>query len=171
MKKKSVVLKILILVFTLLSFAGTMLLISNFNQITNIIAPIALGIGLAGLIVSLVLYGNEVAKFEMRKQALREEELVRMEEQECNRLQNLGQLIEKTKILSTSTVKDKNDAMKRGIIGALLIGTPGAVIGTGTSSYIKATTFLVVYKNGKKEAIEVVNGTKIYNLYIQHLEV
>lgn len=79
--------------------------------------------------------------------------------------------IVKTKILSTSIVKDKKNAMIRGIVGALLIGTSGAIIGTSSAKNISTTTFLIIYKNGSRETIEVVNETRIYDFYIQYLEV
>ena len=173
MQRKLILFKILIMVSVIFAFIGAILLVNatTFGKIAKTIGTIAFGIGLVGSIVSICFYKSEESKNEVKQQVQREDELAQREKREQMKLQNLGEIIEKTKILSTSTVKDKSDAMKRGIIGALLIGTSGAVIGTATSGHIKTTTFLVVYKNGKKEAIEVVNGTPIYDLYLQALEV
>ena len=168
MQRKLTLLELLIMVSVIFTFAGGILFAIEFGKIAKTLGAIAFAIGLVGLIVSICFYKREESKDEAKQQ---EDELALTKERERIILQNLSGIIEKTKILSTSTVEDKNDAMKRGIIGALLIGTPGAVIGTATSGYIKTTTFLVFYKNGKKEAVEVVNGTEFYNFYVQYLEI
>ncbi len=79
--------------------------------------------------------------------------------------------IEKTKIVGTSVVKDKDDIIARGIIGDFIGGDSGAIVGAATAKDIKTTSFLILYKSGTKEIKEVINDSVPYNEYVKYLEI
>lgn len=130
-------------------------------------------IGISGAIFSTigcVLYRAFSPK--LRREREEQERIIR-ERNEAARRKEEEKLanIRKTLILSHATLTDKDNAMTRGIVGMALVGTAGAVIGTSTAKERQTTTFLVVYNDESRETREVENGSELYNIYVQYLEV
>lgn len=130
-------------------------------------------IGISGAIFSTigcVLYRAFSPK--LRREREEQERIIR-ERNEAARRKEEEKLanIRKTLILSHATLTDKDNAMTRGIVGMALVGTAGAVIGTSTAKERQTTTFLVVYNDASRETREVENGSELYNIYVQYLEV
>lgn len=135
--------------------------------------PSVVIIGILGALLSTigcVLYRAFSPK--LRKEREEQERIIR-ERNEAERRKEEEKLanIRKTVILSHATLTDKDNAMTRGIVGMALVGTAGAVIGTSTAKERQTTTFLVVYNDESRETREVENGSELYNIYVQYLEV
>ncbi len=79
-------------------------------------------------------------------------------------------VILKTKIIDayekTSTVSET----VRGTVGILMAGLVGGLIGASTAKSKRSTTFLIIYKDGTKQARTVPNGSLEYQQYIKYLE-
>lgn len=129
-------------------------------------------IGILGALLSIgcVLYRAFSPKLRKEKN---EQKRIIQEQNEAERRKEEEKLanIRKTIILSHATLTDKDNAVARGIVGMALIGTAGAVIGTSTAKERQTTTFLIVYNDNTRETREVENGSELYNIYIQYLEV
>ena len=141
---------------------------------------ILLGIGFGGLFFTALIQGiflnyTQTGKEYLRRKKEKEEKQERIiqERNEAERRKEEEKLanIRKTVILSHATLTDKDNAMKRGIVGMALVGTAGAVIGTSTAKERQTTTFLIVYNDNTRETREVENGSELYNIYVQHLDV
>ena len=166
--------KVLYVVFGILTFAG--LICASFLAQWYII----LGVGLGGLIFISIIHGvflhhttqGKAYLCKKQEQQEKQERIIR-ERNEAERRKEEKKLtnIRKTLILSHATLTDKDNAMKRGIVGMALVGTAGAVIGTSTAKERQTTTFLVVYNDESRETREVENGSELYNIYVQYLEV
>ena len=134
---------------------------------------LAIIIGILGVLLSTIGCGLYRA-FSPKLQRVREEhERIIREKNEAERRKEEEKLanIRKTVILSHATLTDKDNAMTRGIVGMALVGTAGAIIGTSTAKKRQTTTFLVVYNDESRETREVENGSELYNIYVQYLEV
>ena len=79
--------------------------------------------------------------------------------------------IKKTVIVETHTSKDTNDAMNRGVVGALLFGATGAIVGTATAEEKSFTTFLIIFDDNTRTTQSVENGSTLYKHYIKFLDV
>lgn len=88
----------------------------------------------------------------------------------------------KTKIIDTShTVTQESkvrtgSALGRAIVGDWVAGPVGAIVGSATAkekvtTHEKhTTTFMVYYKDGQRQHQTVNNGTALYNLYMEKLD-
>lgn len=130
-------------------------------------------LGLAGAIMSIILFILYYKFSPKLKKERDEQKRMKQEQDETARRKEEEKLanIRKTVILSHATLTDKDNAMTRGIVGMALIGTPGAIIGTSTAKERQTTTFLIVYNDNTRETREVENGSELYNIYVQYLEV
>ena len=79
-------------------------------------------------------------------------------------------IIVKTKIIDTHAKTSAASATVRGAVGGAVAGPVGAIVGASTAKENRSTTFLVVYKNGKKVTRTVPNNSLEYQKYIAHLE-
>lgn len=132
--------------------------------IVAIIGGAGLGLDLIAYLVYCMFSSSKVEeREEIRRESMERQEKER--EAELWKLQN----IKKTIIVSTTAKKD--NAVTRGVVGGLLFGVAGAVVGATTGHEKVYTTFLVIYTDGSRESVEVENGSKLYDLYLQHLEV
>ena len=133
------------------------------------------GLILTGIALCVYIYfspANKEKRLERKRIKLEQERIEneRIENEKRKELEKLSN-IRKTVILSHATLIDKDNAMTRGIVGMALIGTPGAILGTSTAKERQTTTFLIVYNDNTRETREVENGSELYNIYIQYLEV
>lgn len=156
------IITIILAVFLFLSF---ILFVSNFNDGALILFCISMGGFFVELVVYCLFYFLSTSLKQERENIKRQEEQQRQTE-----LEKLNH-IKKTVILSHATLTDNKDGMKRGIVGMALVGTAGAVIGTSTAKERQTTTFLVVYNDESRETREVENGSELYNIYVQYLDV
>lgn len=124
------------------------------------------------ILAFLVVFAIIFAIYKAMKEADQpDEEEEQIEEKKFLELTERKNLIEKTKIINTNTVKNSKEAFNRGVTGAVLFGVTGAIIGSSSAKHISTTTFLIIYKDGHRETDEVVNGSRFYEFYIQFLEV
>lgn len=123
------------------------------------------------ILAFLVVFAIIFAIYKAKKEANQPDEEELIEDKKFLELTERKNLIEKTKIINTSTVKNSNEAFNRGVTGAVLFGVTGAIIGSNSAKHISTTTFLIIYKDGHRETDEVVNGSRFYEFYIQFLEV
>lgn len=166
--------RVLYLIFGIVCFVGIICISLTENWY------IPLGIGFGGLVFTALIQGiflnyTQTGKEYLRRKKEKEEEQERIirERNEAARRKEEEKLanIRKTLILSHATLTDKDNAMTRGIVGMALVGTAGAVIGTSTAKERQTTTFLLVYNDESRETREVENGSELYNIYVQYLEV
>ena len=123
------------------------------------------------ILAFLVVFAIIFAIYKAMKEADQPDEEEQIEEKKFLELTERKNLIEKTKIINTNTVKNSKEALNRGVTGAVLFGVTGAIIGSSSAKHISTTTFLIIYKDGHRETDEVVNGSRFYEFYIQFLEV
>ena len=123
------------------------------------------------ILAFLVVFAIIFAIYKAMKEADQPDEEEQIEEKKFLELTERKNLIEKTKIINTNTVKNSKEAFNRGVTGAVLFGVTGAIIGSSSAKHISTTTFLIIYKDGHRETDEVVNGSRFYEFYIQFLEV
>lgn len=107
-----------------------------------------------------------------KKNAAREEKMKR-----------LAASIAKTKIIDTShtataTSKAKTgSSVGRAVIGGAIAGPAGAMIGAGTAKRKvtvdehHTTTFMVFYQDGTRNHDTVENGTELYHIYMEKLDI
>lgn len=89
----------------------------------------------------------------------------------------------KTKIIDTShtaTVTSKaktGSSVGRAVIGGAIAGPAGAMIGAGTAKRKvtvdehHTTTFMVFYQDGTRNHDTVENGTELYHIYMEKLDI
>lgn len=80
-------------------------------------------------------------------------------------------VIVKTKIIDTHAKTSAASAAVRGTVGGAVAGPVGAIVGASTAKNKHSTTFLIVYKNGKKETRTVPNTSLEYQKYAKYLDV
>lgn len=79
-------------------------------------------------------------------------------------------VIVKTKIIDTLGKKSASSAAVRGAVGGAVAGGVGAIVGASTAKENRSTTFLILYKNGKRVTRTVPNGSLEYQKYIKYLD-
>lgn len=142
---------------------------------------IAFGVLLGVLLIANIVIGIKYAKITNSIEAYetaQEEERKRIEENLRQQQQATAQDamlrlddIKKTIIVETHTGKDNDNAMTRGVVGALLFGATGAIVGTATAQEKSYTTFLIIYNDDSRTTQTVENGSTLYNHYIKFLDV
>ena len=142
---------------------------------------IVFGIFLGVLIIANIVIGCKYAKITNAIEAYettQEEERKQIEENLRQKQQATAQDtmlrlddIKKTIIVETHTGKDNDNAMTRGVVGALLFGATGAIVGTATAQEKSYTTFLIIYNDDSRTTQTVENGSTLYNHYIKFLDV
>lgn len=80
-------------------------------------------------------------------------------------------VIVKTKIIDASGKTSTASAAMRGTVGNVVAGPVGAIVGASTAKSKRSTTFLIVYKNGKKVTRTVPNNSLEYQKYVKYLDV
>ena len=80
-------------------------------------------------------------------------------------------VIVKTKIIDTLGKKSTSSAAMRGVVGGAVAGGVGAVVGASTAKENRSTTFLILYKNGKRVTKTVPNSSAEYQKYIKYLDI
>lgn len=80
-------------------------------------------------------------------------------------------VIVKTKIVDSYGKTSAASAATRGIIGNAVAGPLGAVVGSSTAKQNRSTTFLIIYKSGRKLTRTVSNSSLEYQKYIKYLDV
>lgn len=79
-------------------------------------------------------------------------------------------VILKTKIIDTYGKTSTVSAATRGAVGNIVAGPVGGIVGASTAKSKRSTTFLIIYKDGTKQARTVPNGSFEYQQYIKYLE-
>lgn len=79
-------------------------------------------------------------------------------------------VIVKTKIIDTLGKKSTSSAAVRGAVGGAVAGGVGAIVGASTAKENRSTTFLILYKNGKRMTRTVPNGSLEYQKYVKYLD-
>lgn len=79
-------------------------------------------------------------------------------------------VIAKTRIIDTHGKKSTASAAMRGTVGSAVAGPVGAIVGASTAKDKRSTTFLIVYKNGKKVTRTVPNNSLEYQKYVKYLD-
>lgn len=79
-------------------------------------------------------------------------------------------IIVKTMIIDTQGKTSTASAAARGAVGHIVAGPVGGIVGASTAKGKRSTTFLIVYKNGKKLTRTVPNGSLEYQKYIKYLD-
>lgn len=80
-------------------------------------------------------------------------------------------VIVKTRIIDAYGKASTSSAAMRGTVGGLVAGPVGALVGASTAKNKRSTTFLILYKDGKKESRTVPNNSLEYQEYIKYLEI
>lgn len=80
-------------------------------------------------------------------------------------------VIVKTRIIDAYGKKSTASAAMRGTVGNVVAGPVGAIVGASTAKENRSTTFLVIYKNGKKVTRTVPNNSLEYQKYVKYLDV
>lgn len=79
-------------------------------------------------------------------------------------------VIVKTKIIDAYGKTSAASAAARGTVGGIVAGPIGSVVGASTAKSKRSTTFLILYKNGKKVTRTVPNNSLEYQKYIKYLD-
>lgn len=79
-------------------------------------------------------------------------------------------VIVKTKIIDTLGKKSASSAAVRGAVGGAVAGGVGVIVGASTAKENRSTTFLILYKNGKRVTRTVPNGSLEYQKYVKYLD-
>lgn len=79
-------------------------------------------------------------------------------------------IIAKTRIIDAYGKTSTASAAARGTVGNIVAGPVGAIVGASTAKSKRSTTFLVIYKNGKKITRTVPNNSLEYQKYIKYLD-
>ena len=99
------------------------------------------------------------------------------------KMKMLSESIIKTKIIDTShtataTSKAKTgSSIGRAVVGGAIAGPAGAMIGAGTAkkkvtvNEHHTTTFMVFYQDGTRNHDTVENGTELYHIYMEKLDI
>ena len=80
-------------------------------------------------------------------------------------------VIVKTKIIDAYGKTSTASAATRGVVGNVVAGPVGSIIGASTAKSKRSTTFLIIYKNGKKVTRTVPNNSLEYQKYIKYLDI
>lgn len=78
--------------------------------------------------------------------------------------------IVKTKIVDAYGKTSTTSAAARGVVGNVVAGPLGAVVGATTAKSKRSTTFLIIYKSGKKLTKTVPNNSFEYQKYVKYLD-
>lgn len=79
-------------------------------------------------------------------------------------------IIVKTKIIDAYGKTSTASAAARGTVGGIVAGPVGSIVGASTAKSKRSTTFLVIYKNGRKVTRTVPNNSLEYQKYIKYLD-
>lgn len=79
-------------------------------------------------------------------------------------------VIVKTKIVDAYGKTSAASAAVRGAVGSAVAGPVGAIVGASTAKSNRSTTFLIIYKNGKRVTRTVPNNSFEYQKYIKYLD-
>ena len=79
-------------------------------------------------------------------------------------------VIAKTKIIDAYGRTSTSSAAARGAVGNLVAGPVGGIVGASTATSKRSTTFLIIYKNGRKQTRTVPNGSFEYQKYVKYLD-
>lgn len=79
-------------------------------------------------------------------------------------------VIVKTKIIDAYGKTSTASAATRGVVGNIVAGPVGGIVGASTAKSKRSTTFLVIYKNGRKATRTVPNNSLEYQKYIKYLD-
>lgn len=82
-----------------------------------------------------------------------------------------GNVIVKTKIIDTYGKTSTVSAAARGTVGGIVAGPVGSIVGASTAKNKRSTTFLILYKSGKKITRAVPNNSLEYQKYVKYLDV
>lgn len=80
-------------------------------------------------------------------------------------------VIVKTKIIDAYGKTSTASAAARGTVGGIVAGPVGSIVGASTAKSKRSTTFLIVYKDGKKITRTVPNNSFEYQKYVKYLDV
>lgn len=80
-------------------------------------------------------------------------------------------VIVKTKIIDAYGKTSTASAAARGTVGGIVAGPVGSIVGASTAKSKRSTTFLIVYKDGKKITRTVPNNSLEYQKYVKYLDV
>ena len=98
------------------------------------------------------------------------------------KMEYLEQNVLKTKIIDTSHTATSTSRAKTGssigraVVGGMIAGPVGSIVGAGTAKRKTevqerhTTTFMVFYKDGSRRHETVENGSKLYNFYMNKVE-
>lgn len=101
---------------------------------------------------------------------------------EKERKEHATRTVMRTRIIDsshTATAISKvntGSAVSRGVVGGMIAGPVGAIVGASTAKQDTeveehhTTTFMVYYSNGTRRADTVENGTELYNIYMNKLD-
>ncbi len=78
--------------------------------------------------------------------------------------------IKKVMIVGNSSTKKAGSAIARGAVGGALLGPVGLVGGAVSAKNKDTTTFLIEYKDGRRETKTVKNSDPDFKLYCKFLE-
>lgn len=79
-------------------------------------------------------------------------------------------VIVKTKIIDAYGKTSTASAAMRGAVGNAVAGPVGGIVGASTAKSKRSTTFLIVYKDGKKVTRTVPNNSLDYQKYVKYLD-
>lgn len=79
-------------------------------------------------------------------------------------------VIIRTKIIDAYGKTSTASAAARGAVGNIVAGPVGGIVGASTAKSKRSTTFLIVYKNGKKQTKTVPNDSLEYQKYVKYLD-